>query len=329
MGEQAVAEQEQQPRATDVDSVASELMNALNAQDGGRVFEAFGPAMRQALPLGKTEELTRGIVAAKGKLLSHARLPGDASERTGSYRFQAERGEWRVHLHVDGEGKVMGLRFTEPPPADPPVARSEIELSLPFRDEWSVFWGGGTPEVNAHVTHPSQRRAADLVRVGPDGKTHRGDGKENRDYLAYGEEILAVAQGEVITVIDGVPENAPGSMNRYFALGNAVIIRHADGVYSFYAHLQPNTLRVKVGDKVKAGAVLGLCGNTGNSSEPHLHFQLQDGPRVEDSWGIEPVFHNVVVVRDGKATDAAEYTFLKGDLISSSAAGKGRVNAPQ
>ncbi|MBC7061441.1 M23 family metallopeptidase, partial [Salmonella enterica subsp. enterica serovar Enteritidis] len=99
-----------------------------------------------------------------------------------------------------------------------------------------------------------------------------------------------------------------------------VILQHADNVYSAYAHLQPGKLRVRTGAKVKKGAVLGLCGNTGNSSEPHLHFQLQDGPRLESSWGIEPVFKDVAIVRDGKPMKVAEYTWLKGDLVGEPAA---------
>ncbi|NVL73460.1 M23 family metallopeptidase, partial [Escherichia coli] len=108
-----------------------------------------------------------------------------------------------------------------------------------------------------HVTQESQRRAADLVVVGADKKTHRGDGKKNEDYLVFGQEVLAVADGTVVTAIDGVPENAPGVMNPHFATGNLVILQHADNVYSAYAHLQPGKLRVRTGAKVKKGAVLG------------------------------------------------------------------------
>jgi murein DD-endopeptidase MepM/ murein hydrolase activator NlpD len=216
---------------------------------------------------------------------------------------------------------VLGLRFTEPPPPAPDVARSDLALQLPFRGRWRVVWGGDTVALNQHADQPSQRRAADLVMQGSDGRSHRGEGKQNEDYLAYGQEILAVAAGEVVTVIDGVPENSPGSMNPYLALGNAVIVRHPADLYSVYAHLQPGKLRVKPGAKLKQGAVLGLCGNSGNSSEPHLHFQLQDGPRVEASWGVEAVFRGVAVVRAGAPGEMADYTFLQGDVVGSDGLG--------
>ena len=199
--------------------------------------------------------------------------------------------------------------------AEPPTRRSDVPLGLPFRGEWSVAWGGDTYGVNRHARNRDQRRAADLDRLGAEGKTHRGDGATNIDYYAYGEEILAVADGTVVTAVDGVPENVPGSENPYIAPGNFVVVRHRDDLFSVYGHLQPGSIRVKAGGSVMRGTTLGLCGNSGNSSEPHLHFQLQDGPLIEKSWGVTPFFANVSLVRDGKTTSPSEYTFLKGDRI--------------
>lgn len=211
------------------------------------------------------------------------------------------------------------MSLKDPPPPDPPVVRSSIPLELPFKGRWSVAHGGDTLEVNQHVPHKSQRRAADLLIRDESGKTFRGDGKKNEDYLAYNAEILAVAPGRVVTVIDGVPDNPPGSMNPYFTMGNSIIIEHAPGLYSEYSHLIPGSAKVKVGSKVKAGQVIGRCGNSGNSSEPHLHFQLQDGPRFEASYGVEAVFERVERVRDGQREIVEGYTFLRGDEIGAPA----------
>lgn len=297
------------------DRVAATLLQRMNARDAAGVVGTFSGAMREALPVDKATPWLAALLDQKGKLLSLARQPGSTGERDAKYVFTAERGEWFVELHVDAHGHVLGLKLTDPPPPEPIVARTTIPLSLPFRGQWSVFWGGSTLDVNQHVTHHSQRRAADLVVVDAAGKTHRGEGKNNTDYLAYGQDVLAAAAGTVITVIDGVPDNAPGSMNPYFALGNAVIVKHSDTLYSAYAHLKPSSLRTKVGAKVERGTLLGLCGNTGNSSEPHLHFQLQDGPRFESSWGVEPVFAKAMVLRNGTSESMTDYTWLKGDLV--------------
>jgi len=298
-----------------VDRVERALLERIGARDGKGVVALFGPKMREVLPEDKAGPWVEGVLAAKGRIQGSERLAGQGGDHKGVYRVRAERGEWRVELHIGKDGKVLGLTFTDPAPPEPSVAKSRVPLVLPFRGQWSVFWGGDKLEVNQHVTHPSQRRAADLVVLGPDGKTHRGDGTKNEDYYCYGQEIVAVAEGVVVTAIDGVPENAPGSSNPYFALGNGVIVKHADALYSMYAHFQPGKVRVKPGARVKPGTVLGLSGNSGNSSEPHLHFQLQDGPLVERSWGIEPIFKEVALVRDGTASRATDYTWLKGDLV--------------
>jgi murein DD-endopeptidase MepM/ murein hydrolase activator NlpD len=86
-------------------------------------------------------------------------------------------------------------------------------------------------------------------------------------------------------------------------------------LYSMSGHLVPGSVRVKAGARVRRGQVLGACGNSGNSSEPHLHFQLQDGPTMRKSFGIEPVFQSVEVTRDGKRARVTDYTWRKGDRV--------------
>jgi len=311
----AVAPPTAAPAKAKVDAVADELVRKMNAGDAAAVVALYGPAMREALPVDKTESFVRGLLGAKGALSAVEREPGEGSAHHGYYRVKAARGEWALDLTVDDAGRVLGMSITEPPAPDPPVARSAIPLALPLEGPFLVFWGGDRLEVNHHVNHKSQRRAADVVVLGPDGKTHRGDGTKNTDYFVYGKEVLSVADGTVVTVIDGVPDNEPGTMNPYFTTGNLVVVKHEGSLHSAYAHLVPGKTRVKPGVKVKRGQVLGLIGNTGNSSEPHLHFQLQDGPRFESSYGVEAVFGGVTVKRDGEAKKIAEYTFMKGDLV--------------
>jgi murein DD-endopeptidase MepM/ murein hydrolase activator NlpD len=128
-----------------------------------------------------------------------------------------------------------------------------------------------------------------------------------------------VADGTVVTAVDGAPENVPESLNPNMGTGNMVILQHEPGLFSACLHLQPGSITVKPGAKVKRGKTLGLCGNSGNSIEPHLHFQLQDGPLFAGSWGIEAVFPEVAVTRNGTSTTMAAYTFLKGDRVHSMA----------
>lgn len=303
------------PMASGADAAKDALVTRMNARDAKGIFERFSPQMKQAVNLEKTELIVNGIINDNGPILAATRIPGVGNENHGLYLVTFAKEKLHLDLTVSPDGQILGLRVTAPPPPDPEVAKTKLPLALPFRGPWLVFWGGDTLEKNQHVAHKSQRRAADLVKVGADGKTHTGDGRKNSDYLAYGQDILAAADGKVETVIDGVPENDPGSLNAYFATGNTVILRHDDTTFSVYAHLQPGKLRVRKGQAVKRGTVLGLCGNSGNSSEPHLHFQVQDGPKFEQSFGIEAVFQKVSVTAGGKTDERADYAFSKGDLV--------------
>lgn len=138
----------------------------------------------------------------------------------------------------------------------------------------------------------AQRFAIDWVKIDEQNKTFKGDSLKNSSYYAYGNDALAVGDGVVTEVKDGIPQNVPGITSRAVPItletvgGNHVILDIGGGRYAFYAHLQPGSIRVKVGDHVTRGQVLGLVGNSGNSTEPHLHFHISDGSSPLGSEGI-------------------------------------------
>jgi murein DD-endopeptidase MepM/ murein hydrolase activator NlpD len=140
--------------------------------------------------------------------------------------------------------------------------------------------------------HIGQRYAIDWIQLGDDGASFTGDKSKNSSYHAWDQEIHAVADGKIVEVKDGIPENVPNSGKiavpiTYDTLaGNHVIEQLNDDHFAAYAHLRPGTLKVKVGDTVHAGEVLAHLGNTGNSSEPHLHFQVCDAPSFPASEGL-------------------------------------------
>ncbi len=299
--------------ATTAIAVVAEVITLINDGDAEALFARLSPEMQAAVPLENLAGMLESIVSQRGRLLTAT--PVEATDGAGTFTLTAERGAWKLQIALGERGIIAGLGLSEPDGAAPPVARS-APAGLPFRGEWLVFWGGDRAELNHHVEHPSQRRAADLVIVDAAGKTHRGDGRELKDYYAYGQDILAMADGVVVTAVDGVPDSTLGELNPYFATGNLVVLRHEGATHSAYAHLIPGSLKVKVGARVRRGQVLGRCGNSGNSSEPHLHVQFQDGPQFEKSWGLEAVFAEAVVVRDGVSAPRTDYTFLKGDRVS-------------
>jgi Peptidase family M23 len=171
------------------------------------------------------------------------------------------------------------------------VSRDLPVISPPLRgDGWLA--GNGPAAATGHrraliaaegAPTIAQRFAIDYVKLDSAGRSFTGDRTKNASYYAYGKEALAVADGRVVSVKDGIPENVPGPDSRAVPItletvgGNFVIVDIGGGRYAFYAHLQPGSLRVHPGDRVRRGQVLGLVGNSGNSTEPHLHFHLSDG----------------------------------------------------
>lgn len=146
-----------------------------------------------------------------------------------------------------------------------------LPFRLPFRGEWFVSQGhdGG------HTHQGLWRHGLDFEGRAPEGKAHTGEGKELRDYVCYGLPVVAAGTGTVALVEDGIADNRPGELNTRDNWGNAVVIAHGPHLYSVCAHLQPKSLRVKVGDVVTPGMEIGRCGNSGRSAVPHLHFQVQ------------------------------------------------------
>jgi murein DD-endopeptidase len=181
-----------------------------------------------------------------------------------------------------------------------PVSRDLAVISAPLRgDNWVAANGPSNTSGHRRTLIPidgkariAQRFAIDWVRMNPDGNTYTGDPLDNKNYRAYGSEALAVADGTVVTVIDGIPQNIPGENSRAVPItletvgGNHVVLDIGHGRYAFYAHLQPGSLKVKAGDRVKRGQVLGLVGNSGNSTEPHLHFHIGDSKSPLGSEGL-------------------------------------------
>jgi murein DD-endopeptidase len=180
-----------------------------------------------------------------------------------------------------------------------PVAHDAVVISPPVRGEWAAFNGPSNSSghrrlvlaLDGHVAI-GQRFAIDFLQIDSAGGSHHGDPTKNENYYAYGTPLMAVADGIVVATKDSIPQNVPGVTSRAVPItmetvgGNHVAIDIGHGRYALYAHVQPGSLRVKVGDHVKRGQVVALLGNSGNSTEPHVHFQIADGPTFLSSEGI-------------------------------------------
>jgi len=170
----------------------------------------------------------------------------------------------------------------------------------------------------------AQRYAVDYERLDADNRLYSGK-KKIDNYTIYGQEAIAVADGTVVKVTDGVPQQKPGVFPKNItpaeADGNAVILDIGGGNFALYGHFQPGSVRVKEGERVKRGEVLGLVGNSGNSLAPHLHFHMMGGPRSFASNGVPYEVDSFSVTgRNTAGTDAfdkaeAEGTPLEVDAV--------------
>jgi hypothetical protein len=294
--------------------VADRMVEAINSGDYPGIGKDFGKVMLDGFPLEQLKPFFQGLMRDAGKIrrLGSPRLvPPDQA----TFPAHFEKAVLDIKIVLDGQDKIVGLWFL-PHESEIPVPEKHItRLSLPFDGEWMIFWGGDTKEQNQHHDVANQRYAFDIVRVDGNGKTYRNEGTENEDYFAFGKKVLSPADGVVAGVIRGVRDNRPGSMNPYSALGNAVFIEHGKNEVSVLAHFKQKSIRVKAGDKVRKGQPLGLCGNSGNSSEAHIHYHLQNTPIIQDGAGIKCVFENVVVTQNGKEQSKEKYSPLKGDIV--------------
>ena len=293
---------------------ANRLTELLNAGDYSGIESMFSPEMSAALPLDKSTACIKGLTQQFGKLqkLDQPRTPSPAAVFTAHF----ERGLLDLQLSLNDRDQIAGLYFRPHVSSKPAPEKHQTVISLPFRGQWLVFWGGNTREENHHHDVPNQKFAFDLLGIGEGGKTQRGDGKKNEDYFAFGREVLAPADGTVVEVIEGAHDNTPGSMNSYSAVGNCVVIQHREDEVSVLAHFKQGTIKVKEGDKVKRDQLLGQCGNSGNSSEPHIHYHLQHSPVLQDGLGIQCVFDKVLLTKNGKTELRVNYSPVKGDIIA-------------
>ena len=173
----------------------------------------------------------------------------------------------------------------------------KVDYILPFEGKWTVFNGG----IGQGLSHSwgiiPQRYAYDFIIVDDKGKSFAGDNKKLESYFCYGKNIIAPADGTVVQVSNNHKDSRVTGEKVYCDTwdirGNFIVLEHAKDEYSVCAHLIPGSIPARKGDSVKQGDVIGKCGNSGNSSEPHLHFQLQNGISFFASAGLPISFVNI------------------------------------
>lgn len=223
-------------------------------------------------------------------------------ENTVQYLWLDDRREKAIHVSFNHNSTIQNLYvkpYTTYPDCDKLYTKNTY--IMPIKGEWFVFWGGTNEFINYHYVYENQRYAYDLIQV-KDNTSYKETRLRNENFYAFNQEILSPATGKVVKVIDGLKDNTPGEMDADNPAGNFVIIEHEYKEYSMLAHLKKDSIKVREGDNVTEGQCIGRCGNSGNSSEPHLHFQVMDSSdlykgtsiRIRFKNGLEPIQGDVV-----------------------------------
>jgi len=173
----------------------------------------------------------------------------------------------------------------------------EYDYILPFAGKWTTVNGGVDKKFSHSWNILSQRYAYDFFIMDDEGNTSAGDKKLVQNYFCYGKDVIAPADGEVVKVTDRYADSRTNGRGAYCDAndlrGNFIVIKHSESEYSLIAHLMLGSITVNIGDNVKQGEVIAKCGNSGNTSEPHIHFQLQSGKNFFASVGLPIAFRDI------------------------------------
>jgi Peptidase family M23 len=272
------------------------VLDAVEAKAGTAQFTFAGSALAgMIIPLGawgqpggpadRTIDGGRGLIVFLLLDLGSSKAPGTIEH---SLRVVDDKGE--VHAVVLAPLVVSN--------------ESPIVVSPPLHGDWIAGDSVNNRPAAAHRRavlvddgHAwlAQRYAIDWVQYQTvDGvrTTWKGPEDKNESYFCYNQPIYSVAAGKVVGMADGLPDNVPHSGKYAIAIdannaaGNHLVVEIAPGRYVLYAHMRPGTVQVKVGDTVKVGDILGQVGNTGSSTEPHLHMHIDDRPSFLAGNGV-------------------------------------------
>jgi len=184
-------------------------------------------------------------------------------------------------------------------------------VSLPFWGNWTVTQGH-----EGEYTHKGEwKHAWDFVIEDDTKKQFTGEGNNLKDYYCYGKKILAPAAGYIMEISDGVDDNDIGDINVNRNWGNSIVIKHSEHLYSQLSHLKPGSIKVAKGEYVKKGQVLAVCGNSGRSPYPHLHFQMQATPFVGSETLDYPISNYMLKKGDSFIMESFKKP-KEGDVVS-------------
>ncbi|TQS71157.1 M23 family metallopeptidase [Ornithinibacillus gellani] len=277
---------------------STELPDLLLSADYKKVHSQMSEAFRNEVSLRQLRKLGKKFHRDVEAYIFQNKLP--LAEGVMQYSWMDERQTKGLKAVFDVHATILGLQMfplSKHPETDQIYTKTVFDL--PFKDEWFVFWGGTNNLVNYHYDYENQRYAYDFIIMQGDS-SYDGNPALNESYYAFGKAYLAPADGTVVAVENDVKDNEPvGKMNEDDLKGNYVIIDHGNSEYSYLVHFKHQSIQVKPGDQVKRGDLLGQVGNSGHSSEAHIHFHVADSPDPMTSKSIRIKFGEKAEMKQG------------------------------
>jgi len=274
--------------------VKSAFVEAFNRSDTEGLYALCNESMRKRTAQSLIQKNLIQIHSQIGPIKSMELI--DTTSTSYVYRSVHRLASLKVIFDIDASCFISAMSIEAYTYDDvPALPRNKSLLTLPFYGEWYVFWGGQSLKDNYHNAYPGMKGAYDFWVMGDNGKSSIDNPRVNEDFYAFGKEILAPTAGKVILVNDGIKDNRWPAMNKQASFGNFVMLETAAKEYLLFAHLKLHSITVAEGEVVSAGAVLGRCGNSGNSTEPHLHLQMQNVPDLVSAKSTHIYFNNILV----------------------------------
>jgi hypothetical protein len=285
------------------------------------LYSAFTPGMKKQSTEAKIATISKQITEKFGtptQTLSENYIPGLGAPATLYSRtaaYSKAKVPVMVIMAINGDGELNDIQISPVPllrPDEYSDYQDSTKLHLPFTGQWVVLQGGRAVYDNAYAASEDNRYSVAFMAL-KDGMAYENDGRKNTDYYCFGQPILAPAAGVIIQAVGNSSDHPPGRVPEIQSRGNYVVIAHGNSEFSMIPYLKAGSLKVKNGQRVKAGDQIAECGNSGSSFAPHVEYSLQNTRGFPLPKTMPAQF--VDYTADGKAVPVGEP--LRGQIVES------------
>jgi hypothetical protein len=282
-----------QNQQLNANEIAAQFKNNYNEANYNAIHSMFDEVMKTFLSKRQTAEFLNNVKLHFGSIKSM-----EFSGRNNSayvYRTTFDHTTGEISFVINSENNISSWFIPRDNLENSSILkRNSTKMIFPFKEEAFVYWGGQNIEINYHMGDLNQQYAYDILMVA-NGAPYKGDSTKNESYFVFGKEIIAPCDATVIKVIDGISDNTPGKVNKVDLTGNTIVLETQRKEYLLFAHLKSKSIMVNEGDRVKQGQVIAQCGNSGNTTQAHLHLQLQNTMDLFNTIGARLYFDEVIV----------------------------------